>query len=737
MKKLKLILIILGLPFLALAQEKVKGTIYEKDAQGKKVSLVGANVYWSGTTDGTVTDAQGRFTLERPCPMHRYVVVSYVGYMNDTIDLDETGNHPELVLTETQTLEEAVVNARGSGTHISKIEPIYKEVITSNELQKAACCNLAESFETNASVDVSYSDAVTGAKQIQLLGLSGTYSQIMTENIPMVKGPATPYGLTYVPGTWMESIQISKGTSSVINGYESITGQINVEYKKPEKSDKLFINMYANDIGRVESSVTSAFKIKDDFYAMVMAHGEFMSKRNDMNKDGFIDHPLITKYNLMNRYRFEKHGVVESMFGFKAMAEDRLAGQVGYKNSNPENNTSVYGVDINTKRYEAFAKNGFFFKRPNTSLGTIVAGSYHEQKSKFGKSTYSIVHKNLYTNFIFETPIISEHHKIDIGPGFTFDDYNESINTISSNKQEIVPGFFTQYTFNNRDNFTLIGGLRYDNHNLYGHFITPRVHLKYDINGSITLRASGGKGYRSPNVYAENPFMMMTSRTIIFDEKIKAEEAWNAGGSITYDFELLKREASLSAEYYRTDFVNQTIIDFDRNIKEIHVYNLNGRSYSNSMQLVFNAELIKNLDMMAAYRINDVWTTMDGNLVRKPLVNAYKGLVNLSYLTYKNHLQFDFTAQFNGKSRLPDTEGFPEAYRRPAYSPEYTVLNAQISYKTKKFDVYFGGENLTSFMQHHPIISSADPYGDYFDATSIWGPIMPRMFYAGFRYSIN
>ncbi|OPZ97562.1 MAG: Ferric enterobactin receptor precursor [Bacteroidetes bacterium ADurb.Bin408] len=698
---------------------------------------MGANVYWAGTTDGTVTDNNGHFTLERPCPMHRYMVISYVGYMNDTVDLDHTGNRPEVVLTETQILQEAVINARGSGTHISKIDPIYKEVITSNELQKAACCNLAESFETNASVDVSYSDAVTGAKQIQLLGLSGTYSQIMTENIPMVKGPATPYGLTYVPGTWMESIQISKGTSSVINGYESITGQINVEYKKPENSDKFFVNMYANDFGRVESSVTSSVKIKDDFYTMVLAHGEFLNKRNDMNKDGFIDHPLITKYNLMNRYRYLKKGVVESMFGFKLMNEDRLAGQTVYKKTNPESTGGVYGVDINTKRYEAFAKNGFFFKRPNTSLGTIVACSYHDQNSKFGNNTYGVVHKNLYTNFIFETQVLSEHHKIDIGPGFTFDDYKESINTLNNKKQEIVPGGFAQYTYNNHNNLTIIGGIRYDNHNLYGSFITPRLHLKYDLNGSITLRASGGKGYRSPNVYAENPFLMMTSRTIIFDEGLRAEEAWNAGGSITYDFELLKREASLSAEYYRTDFVNQTIIDFDRNIKEIHVYNLTGKSFSNSMQLVFNAELIKNLDMMAAYRINDVWTTIDGSLVRKPLVNTYKGLINLSYLTLKNHLQLDFTAQFNGKSRLPNTDNLPEIHRRPGYSPAYTVLNAQITYKSKKFDVYFGGENLTSYMQHHPIISAADPYGDYFDATSIWGPIMPRMFYAGLRFSIN
>jgi len=534
----------------------------------------------------------------------------------------------------------------------------------------------------------------------------------------------------------MESIQISKGTSSVINGYESITGQINVEYKKPENSDKLFVNIFANDFGRIESSATSSVKIKDNFYTMIMLHGEYLDKRNDMNKDGFIDHPLMTKYNLMNRYKFEKHGVVESMFGFKIMSEDRLAGQTAYNKSGSESTIPMYGVNIKTKRYEAFAKNGFFFKKPNTSLGTIVSGSYHEQNSKFGYKSYDVLHKNIYTNFIFESNFLSEHNKINVGSGFTYDSYDERINLVNNNKEELVPGIFTQYTYNDQNNFTFIAGLRYDHHNLYGNFITPRLHLKYNIMGNITLRASAGKGYRSPNIYAENPFILMTSRHIIFDEKTHAEEAWNYGSSIIYNFQLFKRESSLSAEFYRTDFINQIIIDYEKDDKEIHVYNLNGTSFSNSFQIVFNTELIKNLDVMAAYRLNDVWTTINNEFVKKPLVNTYKGLLNISYLTVNNKWQFDFTTQFNGKSHLPNTSSFPTEFQRPDISPQYTVLNGQITYKNKKFEIYFGGENLTSYIQHHPIISAEEPFGDYFDATTIWGPIMPRSFYLGVRLSL-
>jgi len=739
MKKIQLILLFIMVATATniFAQQKIHGTVYEIDQDKKKNPLLGVNVYWLGTTDATTTDTKGRFTIIKPCDLHRFLIISYVGYLNDTIDMNKNSSPLEIKLHETKNLQEVVINERALGTHISKMDPIYKEVITSGELKKAACCNLAESFETNASVDVSYSDAITGAKQIQLLGLSGIYSQILAENIPIVKGPAIPYGLSYVPGSWMESIQISKGTSSVINGYESITGQINVEYKKPENTDRFFVNMYANNFGNIESSITSGFKLNENWSTMLMAHGEFFNKRNDMNKDGFIDQPLMTKYNFFNRYKNEKPGKRVSIFGIKVLSEDRLAGQTGYIKNDSELNPLLYGVDINTKRYEAFAKNGFFMNKPNTSIGTMISGSYHNQTSKFGKNNYDVIHKSLYTNVIYETDISSKNHKVNVGPSFTYDDYNEVINSVKSIKEEIVPGIFGQYTYNNQKNFSVIGGLRYDHHNLYGNFITPRLHLKYDINANITLRASAGKGYRSPNIFAENTFLMMTSRTIFLDEKLKAEEAWNYGGSLTYDFPLLKRESNISAEFYRTDFINQAVIDLERNPKEIHIYNLNGKSYSNSFQVTFKTEPVKRLDFTAAYRWNDVMTTINHELIQKPLVNAYKGLLSLSYLTKNNRWQFDFTSQFNGRSRLPNTSGFPAEFQRAGFSPVYTLLNAQITYKIKKLEIYLGGENLTSFTQHDPIISASHPFGDYFDTSAIWGPIMPRMIYVGVRFSIK
>ncbi|MDD3876990.1 MAG: TonB-dependent receptor [Bacteroidales bacterium] len=714
--------------------QRISGHVVEKDAHNNHNPLPGVNVYWLNTTDGIATDIDGHFEIEKKNENHKFLVFSYVGYLNDTIEISGNMDHLHVVLEATLLLNETVIEARGSGTHVQRINPIYTEQITSNEIQKAACCNLSESFETNASVDVSYSDAVSGAKQIQLLGLSGIYSQLLTENIPSVRGPAIPYGLLYVPGPWMESIQISKGTSSVINGYESITGQINVEYKKPQNSEKLFVNMYGNDLGKVESSITTAHKISNNWHTLFLFHGEFQNKPSDSNNDGFMDHPLVKKYNFFNRFSYENHGKMESVFGYKILDEERNAGQINLTGMAPEN---LYKVKIKTKRYEAFAKNGFFFhNRPGTSLGTIVSGTFHDQQSDFGNRKYNVTHKNLYLNIIYETNLINEKHKFNVGPSFSYDIFNENINALEQINEEIIPGFFAQYTFNNQNNLTAIAGIRYDYNNLYGHIITPRLHVKYNLNEHLTIRASGGKGYRSAHVVAENPFLLMNSRIMTFDENIKMEEAFNYGTAITYDFSIIGKESNISIDFFRTDFVNQVIIDMERNPSEIHVYNLNGLSYSNSFQAVFTSEILSGLDFTSAFRWNDVKTTMNNKLLAKPFVNNYKGLLSLSYLTQNNKWQFDFTSQFNGKSRLPDTSQLPTEFQKPDYSPAYTVLMGQITFKVKKFEFYFGGENLTSFVQQHPIVNASEPFGDYFDTSFIWGPISPRMFYAGLRFSL-
>ena len=640
------------------------------------------------------------------------------------------------VLQTSQDLEGVEVSARESGTHFSRLDPILTQEISGAELCKAACCNLSESFETNASVDVSYSDAITGAKQIQLLGLAGIYSQIMVENMPNYYGLANSFGLMYVPGTWMELIQVSKGAAAVVNGYESIAGQINVEYKKPDNSEKIYLNFFTDSDGTLEGNMNAATKLNDKWSTMIYGHASNNKNRNDHNGDGFLDHPLNTQYNFLHRWKYESEKLI-SQFGFQYIDEDRTGGQVDYHKSDERSNSNPYGISIHTKRFQAFWKSGIIFQRPSTSLGFLNSYTWHDQDSWFGLRDYTATQNSYYGNLIFQSYLGNTKHTYSTGLSYRYDDYDEILADSAFSLKESVPGMFFQYTYTNPEKFIFIAGLRADFHNVYGTFFTPRVHAKLNLSHSTILRASAGKGYRTAKVIAENNSLLVSSRDIVTMGGLKQEEAWNFGINITQYVDLLGRELTLNADVYRTEFINQVIVDVDSDVSRIEVYNLDGKSYSNNIQFEIGYELIKNLDFVAAFRISDVKMTLNNELQRKPLVNKYKGLINLSYATNMNKWQFDFTSQFFGGGRLPNTSQNPPEYRRGDSYPAYTIINTQVTRYFKHWSIYIGAENLLGYTQDNPIVAADDPFGEYFDASMVWAPIMGRKIYVGLRFAID
>ncbi|MBP6978823.1 MAG: TonB-dependent receptor [Bacteroidales bacterium] len=733
-----LLIIILTQSMLTLCAQSLTGTVMEQDEDHKMNPLPGANVYWLETMQGSATDLHGNFEIQRPGKGHSTLVVSYVGYQSDTLPIAADQQHVEVILASVTSLPETVITGWQPDKYISKMNPVATEVITSGELLKAACCNLSESFETNASVDVNYADAVSGAKTIQLLGLSGIYTQMMSENFPNLRGLASAYGLSYVPGPWMESIQVSKGASSVMNGYESITGQINVEYKKPSTSEKFYLNLFGDHMGRVEANANGAVRINDHWSTALFGHYDERFARHDMNHDSFIDQPLVRQFSFFNRWEYQGSKPWHIQLGAKILDEYRLSGQMEYDRDLPhEDQPDVYGIDIETRRYEAFAKIGRVFEnRRETSFGFINSFSYHDQQALFGLNGYAGDQLSWHSNFIFSTYIHTPDHKINAGWSVNYDDFDEIYNDSTFRNKELVPGLFTEYTFTVHEKFTLLAGLRADFHSLYGTFFTPRLHMKYHPDEHTTLRISAGRGSRTAHVFAENTSVLGTSRDVIISEPLRQEIAWNVGISVNRHFEIGNRELAVSADFYRTGFVNQVIMDMDRDNHHIYFYNLDGRSYSNSLQIEATINPVDRLDVTVAYRLNDVKATYDGEFLRKPLVNRYKGLLTASYKTRLNKWQFDATAQLNGDSRLNDTQGNPEAYQRPDKSPVYVILNAQVSKFFKKWDLYAGVENLTGFTQKDPIIAADQPFGEYFDASQVWGPIVGRKFYAGVRVKL-
>jgi outer membrane receptor for ferrienterochelin and colicin len=614
---------------------------------------------------------------------------------------------------------------------------MHVENIAGEELCKAACCNLSQSFETNASVDAAYSDAATGAKQIRLLGLSGRYVQLMTENFPNYYGLSTPFGLEYIPGPWMEAIQVSKGTAAVINGYEAITGQINIEYKKPKESEPLYVNMLVNDKGRTEINLNGRWIINDKWSAMLMTHHGWSLKKNDVNNDNFLDHPLVDRQLLFARADYKNKGYT-SRIGVKYFYENRLGGQMNYDPDISNLDQPAYGININTNRYEAFWKNGYVIpEMKSTSIAFINNMSYHEHDGIYGKNEYNANQISYYGNLMWQSIIVNHHHTYNAGLSLKYDKYDEQLNDLPLIREEIVPGAYAQYSMDLENGLSAIAGIRVDHHNEFGMFYTPRFHLKYKPNGITVIRASAGKGWRTANILAENSFLLASSRTMIIDNDILPEEAWNSGISVTQYFHVRNREWTISAEYYRTWFQNQLVVDIDSDVDYVHFSNLDGKSYSNTYQIELSAPLIKGLSLRTAYRFNDVKQSIGGELLEVPLTSRSKSFITTSYKTNLEKWQFDVTAQINGGGRIPSTAENIEIYQREESFDAYPMLHAQITKFFKTWSIYLGVENILDYRQENPIIAANDPFGNNFDAAMVWGPLEGRKFYLGLRWEIK
>ncbi|MCF0073587.1 TonB-dependent receptor [Dyadobacter sp. CY261] len=720
--------------------QRITGSVNEQEPQTKSLKpITGANVYWAGTANATATDGNGRFSIPRSA-QSALLVVSFVGFQNDTIKIGQE-SELQVVLQSDQTLEEVTV--RAGNTSIDRLSPHQTEIITTRALAKAACCNLSESFETNASVSVSYSDAVTGSKQIQMLGLNGTYIQTNVENIPSIRGLASTFGLNFVPGTWIQSIDVGKGAGSVVNGYESMTGQINVELQKPDTQEKLYLNTYVNNFGRGEVNLNLAHKLSDKWSTGLLTHGSTLRNRIDKNGDGFLDLPLYTQYNAINRWKYQGDKLM-AQFGIKALYEDRLGGQKDFERE-MKGTTQAYGFGARVNRYEFFSKIARLFPdQPYKGLGLILNASLHDSKSYFGLNNYDGTQKTLYGNLIYQSIIGNTNHNYKAGVSYILDHYDELYKDIRLKRNESVPGAFFEYTYNHLDKFVMVAGGRVDFHNLYGTQWTPRLHLKYSLTGQTTLRASAGRGFRVANPLAEYYGNLVSSRSVMFREAIRPEVSWNYGASVTQEFKIGEMSGNFILDFYRTDSENQLVADME-DPRYIRFYNLEGTAYANSFQAEANLTPIKRFDLKLAYRLFDVKQSIrnvydDNVLLPRMMVSRDRVLFNAGYALPYDKWKFDATVQWNGKKRLPYMGHVPDHHvpdnLGSTMAPSFYNFNAQITRTFPKWDIYLGGENLANFRQKDPIMGASEPFGQHFDAGMAWGPVVGRMIYAGMRYKI-
>ena len=654
----------------------------------------------------------------------------------------DTGELADTVGTvDGQHIGDVVITKKKNG--ITRVGgAVNGQLVNQSELFKAACCNLGESFVTNPSVDVNYSDPATGAKQIRLLGLSGKYVQMLTENLPDFRGASMPYSLEYVPGRWMNSIQVSKGNSSVRNGYEAMTGQINIEYLKPEAEEGMSIDLYTEDNWSTEVNAEGNVHLNNKLSTQLFGHFNH-DNCDDSDGDGFQQMPTMRQYNFMNRWaylgdKYIFHG------GLSFINEKRESGQMA-EHETEHQSEPLFRVGFNTHRYSGYMKHALVLNREhNTSLALMAQATLHDMDSHFGNKKYNVDEKDVYAQLMFETDF-TKMHNLSLGASINHDYLDQWVRYTHDTEQpltkivekETTPGAYAQYTFNYNGIITAMAGVRVDHSSIYGTFVTPRVHVKWQPNNIIGLRLSAGEGYRTVHALAENNNLLAIGRQLVIGDNLKQERAWNYGVSASLNIPLFGKTLGMNAEYYYTHFLSQVDIDYDTDPSKLIIDNIHGRSYSHTLQVDATYELFKGMSLTAAYRRNIVKGVYGGVFTDRALQGKWKGLVSASYKTPLEKWQFDATLQLNGGGRLPNPyklDDGTESWSRTFKS--FEQLTAQVTRWFRHFSVYVGCNNITGFTQKTPVYDAHHPWSQTFDPTMVWAPTEGRRFYAGLRINL-
>lgn len=738
-----ILLLLLGFPFAFGAHaQSLSGTVHNN----KGDLLPGANVYWAGTNRGTVTDSTGWFQLSLDGLTDPRLVTRYVGHEPDTTRIEEQST-VTIVLTESATLEEVQIEDDRPDTYISSVNPIKTEVITQTELTKAACCDLAGCFDTQGTVQPTTTNIVTNAKELRILGLSGVYNQILLDGLPMIQGLTYTYGISTIPGTLVDNIYVAKGANSVLQGFESISGQINVELKEPDETETLLLNLYANSFLETQANVNYAHKWKK-WSTLVAAHTTQPARQFDRDEDNFLDLPQLTRYSFFNKWKYgnQNEWGWHSRIGLRYTNERRIGGQVNFDPQTDEGTLNAYGQTVRLSQPELYTKTGY---RMNDQHHFVFFGSsfYQDQTSYFGTTQFQAQQLNAYANLQYELTWQNKH-SLKTGVSFRYLNLEENISfgpdslarTYAGNylKQEQIPGLFAEHTFNWKDNtLALITGIRADHHNQFGWQITPRALLKYDFTENTTARVSAGTGWRTLNLFSENINLLASSRDVIVTEVLEPEKAINYGANVTHKVFGEQVEAQFSLDFYRTQFLNQIFPDYDTDPTQAYISNFTGTSISNGFQAEMGMELFERVGTKIAYNYLDVFRVIDGDKQLLPFNPKHRITGTFSFMPLTEKWHFDMNLHWYGKQRIAKTTTNPPEFQLPENSQPYTVVNAQLTKSWKLLEVYGGFENLFDFRQLRPMVSWQNPFGPYFDTSSVWGPTRGRELYLGLRFKLE
>jgi outer membrane receptor for ferrienterochelin and colicins len=738
MKRLLLISVFL-FPFFVNGQDIIGKVLNESDEP-----LIGASIYCPKAQFGTFTDQEGGFELylEEAYPLS--IIISYVGYHSDTLIL-QNNDFFTVYLKPAAVLEEVVVSGQRAGVIISNLSSAKTEQLTQTELGKAACCDLAGCFETQSSVQPQTTNVITNSKELRILGLSGVYNQVLIDGFPMIQGLSYTYGISSIPGTLVDNIFISKGANSVVQGFESISGQINVETKEPDQTEDLYLNVYVNSFLEKQFNTNYAVS-KGKWSNLLTFHSVQPARAVDRDEDGFLDLPKLKRYMVSNKLKYgddSKWGW-NSKIGLRYLDEQRVGGQLSFNTETDKGSDQVYGQVVEIQQPEIWTRSGLKLNDQHNII-LFASALYQKQNSFFGTVNYTASQSSVYGNLQYE--FTYKENILKSGLSYRYLELDENIvftsnlinRTYAGNylKQENIGGLFAENTLRLFDGkLTWVAGIRLDNHNTFGAQLTPRTLLKYDLSEQAVLRANIGKGWRTVNLFSEHIGLLISSRDIVFAEELRPEEALNMGVNFTQKFNGSRVSGFFSADFYHTDFQNQIFPDYNEQTGLAVVSNFDGKSVSNTFQAELYLNFKEQFEFKTGYTYLDVYRIKDGAKDLLPFNSRHKVVSTFSFTPLSKKFHFDMNLHVHGPQRLPDTQENPEVYRRGDFSEVYSTVNAQFTHSLERWEWYFGCENILDFRQRRPILSWQDPFGPYFDTSSVWGPTRGREFYLGIRYKL-
>jgi len=745
--------IFIGLFYISLvshitAQEHVTGIV--QDQYG--TPLESALIYWKEAPEiNTKSTADGAFKIPYQTSYNN-LVISYPGFENYIFEAQSTSQDYIITLNEVEQLGEVILSLVPQTSYRKKSSSLNSIIMDEEEFKKAACCNLSESFETNATVDVRYSDAVLGSRQVNMLGLNSPYLYISKNSLPIARGASQAFGLAFIPGTWVSEIEIISGVSSVADGFESIAGQIDVTFKEPDLDEPLFVNIFASEDARFEANVHLNQKVTDEISSSLFIHGSTRIAENDRNNDDFLDSPLGEQLNVLNTWSFQpKASKFKGNLNLNLVNDRKQSGELDFSPSQHQLGNEVWGAEIKTQKMDVDTDWVYALSEGDeSSLQFNSAFRYHNQESYYGQRTFDIEQKHFVTKFSFQTLIPETEHRFLSGVQYMRDDFDELVgfeNLTQFSRTDHTIGGFAEYTHQFHYKLSLTSGIRLDYHNQIGVFATPKIHLRYQAFDQTLIKASAGRGRRIANIFAENQRFMASNRNFnILSNSgnvygLDAEDAWTYGINIQQDFEIFERCGELIIDAYTTRFSNQVVVDLDESAQEVNFYNLEGKSFSNILQIDLNYNVIDHLNFRGSYKHYQVKTDFNSGRLFQALQPENRAFVNLSYrLNNKREeksWKFDATYNWTGKQRLPDTSSNSEANQLADFSNPFSTVNTQVTKLFReKFEVYLGLENAFNYQQDRVILGADDPFGNEFDAAMVYAPIFGRMFYLGLRYSL-